>query len=93
MQKGLKEYIIKLGILEIKEQELKEDKIYADKLALKISKLGFTLEYSVKTIYNNYEVLDCIQKRIGEFNRNYRKNGEFYYSLHKELKESINDIL
>jgi glycosyltransferase involved in cell wall biosynthesis len=39
--------------------------------------------------YNNYEVLDCIQKRIGEFNRNYRKNGEFYYSLYQELKESI----
>jgi len=41
------------------------------------------------TNYNGQKIIDCTQKRIGEFNRNYRKSGEFYYSLHKELKDSI----
>ena len=41
------------------------------------------------TIYNDVEVIDCTQKRIGEFNYNYRESGEFYYSLYEELKNSI----
>ena len=40
-------------------------------------------------VYNGLQVIDCTQKRIGEFNQNYRENGEFYYSLYQELKEAI----
>ena len=41
------------------------------------------------TIYNNREIIDCTQKRIGEFIKSYRNNGEFYYSLYEELKNAI----
>jgi len=41
------------------------------------------------TIYNNREVIDCTQKRIGEFMNNYRESQEFYYSLYNELKDAI----
>jgi len=42
-------------------------------------------------IYNKSEVIDCTQKRIGEFMRSYRENGEFYYSLYEELKNAISE--
>lgn len=41
------------------------------------------------TIYNGANVIDCTQKRIGEFMNNYRKSGEFYYSLYDGLKSAI----
>ena len=39
--------------------------------------------------YNGIDIVDCTQKRIGEFNKYYRENGEFYYSLYTELKNAI----
>ncbi len=41
------------------------------------------------TKYNGVDIVDCTQKRIGEFNNNYRNSGEFYYSLYNELKIAI----
>jgi glycosyltransferase involved in cell wall biosynthesis len=41
------------------------------------------------TNYNGVDIIDCTQKRIGEFNKSYRESGEFYYSLYSELKSSI----
>jgi glycosyltransferase involved in cell wall biosynthesis len=41
------------------------------------------------TTYNGVSVIDCTQKRIGEFNKSYRESGEFYYSLYDELKKAI----
>ena len=39
--------------------------------------------------YNEVEIVNCTQKRIGEFNKSYRDSKEFYYSLYSELKNSI----
>jgi len=41
------------------------------------------------TKYNGVDIVDCTQKRIGEFNKSYRESGEFYYSLYSELKYTL----
>lgn len=42
---------------------------------------------------NNKKVINCLDYRIGQFKEKYLSSDEFYYSLYKELKDSIENAI
>lgn len=43
------------------------------------------------SIFNGYEIVNCVDIRIHNFHNKYFKNGEFYHGLYEELNEAITE--